>query len=231
MRMTRMVMVSATALVAAGCGPSVDPALAQGPTDREDATAGTAADASSMASRGECPSPGPLAEAFDVSGTPLVFDFRHPAGFVVRSAQDMGDGIYKIELAREVAVAGQLPRTSVISVLQLPSPGDSPIPPGIPTSEQIAGNATFQAMADLLPKPAETIDFDGRTIKTFRTVTDTKVVYKFNLPDGDHYQTVDVHFYPPPGPANCVPVMESLATQWIRQLMPRKPVPNLEYAP
>lgn len=200
-----MAVATVLSLLASACGPTGEPAQA----------ASKATPAS-----GGCPSLGSLSETFDASGTPLVFDFRHPAGFEVRSAKAIDDFGYQIDLAQ--ASGGASPAT--ISVLQVAAPSDSPTPADIPTPEQVERSPALQAMAEMLPKPAETTDFGGHQVATFRAVTDTKVVYKFNLPDGDGYRTVDVHFYPPAGPGNCVAMMQDLATQWIGQLVPRQAV-------
>lgn len=215
---TLLAFASATACITAGCSSAGEPPQARNSSSRTGARDAPMADAAPMVRSNECPPLGPLSEPFDASGTPLVFDFRHPDGFTVRSAEAISDSIYKIELVREA----EGPNPGTISVMQLPGPGDSPVPPGIPTKEQVARSPALQAMADTLPEAAETIDFDGQRVVTYRAVTDHKVVYKFNLPDRDGYRTVDVHFFAPNASTECIPGMEALAADWVRQLVPRQ---------
>lgn len=214
-----LAFASAIAFIAAGCDPAGETSQAQDSSTGADTGEVPVSDAASAAPSSGCPSPGPLSEIFDASGTPLVFDFRHPADFVVRSAEALGEGMYKVDLVREA----DGPYPGSISVMQLSAPGDNPMPPGIPTPEQVARSPALQAMADTLPEPAETIGFAGRQVVTYRAVTDDKVVYKFNLPDGDGYQTVDVHFFAPDASAECLPATQELASDWVRQLTPRQP--------
>src|SRR3546814_18932046 len=126
-----LAFASAIAFIAAGCSPAGEPSQARDSSTGTDTGEAPVSDAASAAPPSGCAALGPLSETFDAAGTPLVFDFRHPAGFVGRSADAIGDGIYKTERVRDAR--GPNPQT--ISVLQPPPPCDHPRPPGLPHPE------------------------------------------------------------------------------------------------
>lgn len=217
----------AMVLLTAGCGSSEAPAPEPSAgADRARAQTAPAPESSrdpqaAAATADECPPFGAFSETFDASGTPLAFTFRHPAGFVVQRSEAVGDSLYQVDLRREIKRGDRPSRHATISILQTLAPQDSPIPQAIVTARQQKDSPVFQAMTEMIPKPAETIDYGGRPVETFRTVTDSKVVYKFNLPDDDGYRTLDVHFYPPDGSAACLARMEAMATEWVGHLTPK----------
>src|SRR3546814_7957504 len=182
-----LAFASAIAFIAAGCSPAGEPSQARDSSTGTDTGEAPVSDAASAAPSSGCASLGPLSETFDAAGTPLVFDFRHPAGFVGRSAEAIGDGIYKIELVRDA----RGPNPATISVMQLPAPGDNPMPPGIPTPEQVARSPALQAMAATLPEPAETIHFARRQVVTYRAGTDHTVVTQITPPPGGGHPTAN----------------------------------------
>ncbi len=219
---TRACLPLAMALLIGGCGPSGESVQAHSANaDTAAAQPAPARMATATPSQDDCPPPGPLSQAFDGSDMPLVFDFRLPTGYAVRSAEPVHEAMYKLDLEREIDRGDRPSRHAVISILQTRAPQDGPVSQVVATAREQKDSPVFRAMADMLPRSAETIGFGGRQVQTFRTVTDSKVIYKFNLPVDGHYRTVDVHFYPPPGPAGCVATMETLAAEWIQQLSPR----------
>lgn len=226
---TRAWLPLAMALLVAACGTSEAPA----PEPSDDADPASAQSAAEPTSSGDaqaaiaasdtCPPPGPFSETFDAAGTPLVFTSRHPAGFGVYISKAVGASSYKVDLRREIEPGDPTSRHATISILQRPAPGDSPIPLSITAARKLKDNNSpvVQASASSRPKPAETIDYGGTQVETFRVVTESKVIYSFNLPSDDGYRTLGVHFHPMDSSAACLARMEAMAAEWVGHLAPK----------
>ena len=174
--------------------------------------------ATEAASATGCPDLGGPSESYDAAGTPLLFDFRYPAGFQVSKEQDMGT-LYQLDLRRDVEIDGR-GRQIYFSIIQGLRELDSEVPAEIRMARERPDSPRVQAMAELMPEPAGEIDFGGGTVPLFRVDTESKTVYKFHLPHGGGYYSVNVEFAPSLSATECLEEMRRVAGEWVGGLTP-----------
>jgi hypothetical protein len=215
----RIVVLSFVIIIAAGCGGTEEQDAVPSPEGSREAAEVSTTGKVSESRSSTCPPLGDLTQTWDATGTPLVFDFRYPAGFEVREDRMVSESMYQLDMHKSVEFDGQS-RQVVLSIIQLTEPVDNAIPAEVTTAQEQADNPLFQALAEMLPKPAGEFSYGGRTVPLFRTETDEKVIYRFNLPGEGGYYRLNVHFVPTHQAVACADRLKELGAAWVQRLTP-----------